>query len=72
MSKVVAVRKDEKGKITDYKLETGEILDATEAISAVESGKIEGCMISESRDGDTFIRSKRGQADYKLSDLPEF
>lgn len=72
MSRVVAVRKDEEGRITDYKLDDGSILNHSEAVKAVDSGKIEGCATFTNRAGEESIRSNRGQMDYSLSDLPEF
>lgn len=72
MSKVVAVRRDDEGRITDYKLDDGSVLNHDQAVSAVDSGKIEGCMTFTNREGDTSIRSKRGQEDYKLQELPNF
>lgn len=72
MSKVVAVRKNNEGRITHYKLDNGEVMDVNKAVAAVDVGTIEGCMTFTTRDGDTAIRSKRGQDHYKLDDLPEF
>lgn len=72
MSMIVAVRKDETGKITDYKLDNGKELNHYDAINAVNSGEIEGCAVFTTRDGDEAIRSNRGQEDYSLSNLPSF
>lgn len=72
MSKVVAVRKDDQGRITDYKLEDGTVLNHDEAVKAVDSGKIQGCSTFTNRAGDTSIRSDRGQIGYSLGKLPEF
>lgn len=72
MSKVVAVRKDERGRITDYKLDNGKVLNHKEAVCACYSGEMEGCTVFTNRSGGDSIRSDRGQYDYKLLDLPEF
>ena len=72
MSKVVAVRKDEAGRITDYKLDDGRILSHQEAVNAAALGQIEGCTTFTNREGEESIRSKRGRDHYKLSELPEF
>lgn len=72
MSKVVAVRKDEEGRITDYKLENGKVLNHSEAVQACYSGEIEGCSVFTNRAGENSIRSDRGQVGYSLSKLPEF
>ena len=72
MSMIVAVRKDETGKITDYKLDNGKELNHDDAIKAVNSGEIEGCATFTTRDGEEAIRSNRGIPDYSLSNLPSF
>lgn len=72
MSRVVAVRKDETGKITDYKLENGKVLNHQEALIAVDSGEISDCAKFTTGDGGEAIRSNRGIPDYSLSDLPTF
>jgi len=72
MSKVVAVRKDNRGRITDYKLDNGKILNHSEAIIACYSGEMEGCSVFTNRAGGDSIRSDRGQEGFSLSKLPEF
>lgn len=72
MSRIVAVRKDGNGTITDYKLDNGKELNHSEAINAVNMGEIEGCNVFPTRDGGEAIRSNRGQEDYSLDNLPSF
>ena len=72
MSRIVAVRKDETGKIQQYKLDDGRVLDSMQAVKAVDVCDIEGCASFTTRDGDASIRSNRGQNNYSLSNLPEF
>ena len=72
MSKIVAVRKDSTGTIVEYKLDNGRVLSKDMAVNEVGSGRIEGCATFTTRDGDTAIRSNRGQEGYSLSSLPEF
>ena len=72
MSRIVAVRKDEKGTITNYKLDDGSVIDKQTACGKVNSGEIEGCATFTTRDGDEAIRSNRGQEDYSLDNLPTF
>lgn len=72
MSKVVAVKRDERGRITNYKLDNGKILSHSEAINACYSGEMEGCSVFTNRAGEDSIRSDRGQDGFKLQDLPEF
>lgn len=72
MSKIVAVRKDDNGTITQYKLDDGSVLDKKTACGKVNSGEIEGCATFTTRDGDEAIRSNRGNDDYSLDSLPTF
>lgn len=72
MSKIVAVRKDETGKIKQYQLDDGRVLDTVQAVEETNAGRIEGCTSFTTRDGDASIRSNRGQEGYSLSSLPEF
>lgn len=72
MSKVVAVRRNEKGTITDYKLDDGTVLNHNEALAACYTGKMEGCSVFTNRAGEDSIRSDRGQENFSLSKLPEF
>lgn len=72
MSRIVAVRKDSRGTITDYKLDNGKTLTHSQAINAVNCGEIEGCNVFPTRDGGEAIRSNRGQDDYALDRLPSF
>ena len=72
MSKVVAVRKDDRGRITDYKLDNGEVLNHDQAVQACYTGKMEGCSVFTNRAGEDSIRSDRGQEGFALSRLPEF
>jgi hypothetical protein len=70
--KITNVRKDETGKITDVKTDTGEVMTISAAVSQAQKGNIEGVIVGTDRDGDLYLHSKRGQYDYKLAELPEF
>lgn len=72
MSKIVAVRKDDEGRIEQYKLDDGRVLNHEQAIQATDSGDIEGVATFTTRDGGTSIRSNRGQYGYSLNELPKF
>lgn len=72
MSKVVAVRKDSKDRITDYKLDDGRTLNHDDAVHACLKGELEGCSVFTNRAGENSIRSDRGQDNYSLSKLPQF
>lgn len=67
--KIVAVHKFN-GKITEYKLENGKVIDTPECIQLVKEGKIEGCNIGVNRQGEEFVRSNRGtKSDYESAEM---
>lgn len=72
MSRITAVKRDETGSISDYKLDDGTVLSRDEAVKATNDGKIEGVSTFTTRNGDMAIRSDRGQENYSLDALPEF
>ncbi len=72
MSRIVGVRRDDTGSISEYKLDDGQILSRDAAVKATDEGKIEGVSTFTTRNGDMAIRSDRGQEDYSLDSLPEF
>lgn len=72
MSKIVAVRKDEEGRITQVKMDDGKVMSHDEAVTMADAGRIDGVSTFTNRAGETSMRSDRGQDDYALSRLPEF
>lgn len=72
MSKIVAVRRDENRAISDYKLDDGSVIDRAAAVEAADKGELPGISSFTTRNGDSAIRSDRGQMGYSLDDLPEF
>ncbi|AQX55183.1 DUF3892 domain-containing protein [Priestia flexa] len=57
MDQFVAVRKDDKGNLTEFKTQSGQILNYEEAMKRVASGEIEHVTTFIGKDGDTYIRS---------------
>ena len=73
MSRIIATRSaTKKGPIEEYKLDDGRILTHAEAIQACAAGEIEGVSTFTTRDGETGLRSNRGQDNYSLYNLPRF
>jgi hypothetical protein len=72
MYKIVGVRKNETGDITDVKLDNGQTMPLCNAVSMSENNEIEGVIVGTDRAGGKYLHSKRGQYDYKLAELPEF
>ncbi len=71
--KIIAVQKDEKGVIKQYKLDNNQIIDAPQAIQMVKDNKIENCNVFTTRSGSEAIRSNNdGDASNNLDNLPTF
>lgn len=72
---ITAVHKED-GKITQYKLDDGRVVDKEECISLVENGDIENCHIGNSKNDEPFVatdRDKEGENKItNLDDLPTF
>lgn len=71
-SRIVNVRKTDTGEICAVKLDTGEEMTLQDAIVRAEQGYIDGVIVSTDRAGNKCLHSKRGQPNYKLSNLPSF
>lgn len=70
---VVAVRKDNSGTITQYKLNDGTVIDHEQAVDMTENGEIDGCNITTARNGLKSIRSNPdGDPSNNLDNLPVF
>lgn len=72
MAKIIGVRKSATGDISAVKLDDGQQLSLSSAISMAKNGDIEGVIVGTDRAGGEYLHSKRGQMGYKLMDLPEF
>lgn len=70
---VVAVRKDDNGTITQYKLNDGQIIDHEQAVDMAGGGELDGCNITTARNGLKSIRSNPdGDPSNNLDNLPIF
>ena len=74
--KIVAIHKED-NKISQYKLDNGNVVDKEECINLVKNGQIENCNIGKNKEGEEFVRSDRDDEDKvgqitNLSDLPTF
>ena len=71
--RIVAVQKDEKGTIQQYKLDNNEVVDVPQAIQMVKDEKIENCNVFKTRSGSEAIRSNNdGNTSNNLDNLPTF
>lgn len=70
---VVAVRKDDSGTITSYRLDNGQVVDHEQAVKMTENGEISGCNVATARNGVKSIRSNPdGDPSNNLDNLPAF
>ena len=71
--KIVAVKKDSKGVIQQYKLDNNQVVDVQEAINMVKNNTIENCNVFTTRAGNEAIRSNNdGDTSNNLDSLPRF
>lgn len=70
---IVAVRHDDKGKLTGFKLSNGQELDLEQAIEMGKQGLIKNIDVVDRKSGMQYIRSEPdGVAENNLDNLPEF
>ena len=71
--KIIGVRKDEKGVIQEYKLDSNRVVGVNEAIQMVKNNEIEDCNVFTTRSGSEAIRSNNdGDPSNNLDNLPSF
>lgn len=73
MAKVVAVRKNADGNLTDFKLDNGKQLSFDQCRNAIHTGEVEGLICTEGKGDSIIIRSEPdGDKSNNLSNMPEF
>ena len=71
--KIIAVQKDERGVIQQYKLDNNKVVGVEQAIRMVKDNKIENCNVFTTRSGSEAIRSNNdGDESNNLDNLPTF
>lgn len=72
MSSIITnVRKNSSGDIVAVKLSDGREMNLQDAVVLAEKAQIDG-VVGIDRSGNKYLHSKRGVADYRLSELPSF
>jgi hypothetical protein len=72
-SRIVKVKKNTSGDITDVMLENGNVFSINEAIMMAKDNKIEGVNVSVSKSGREYLRSNPNGTDSdNLDSLPSF
>ena len=72
MSKVIATKRDSEDRIIAYKTDDGRVLNHDECLSAIQNGEFDELQTFTNRAGEQSIKSKRGEMDYSLKELPTF
>ncbi len=70
--KVVAVRRDAEGSITNFRLSDGREVTKSECASMVDAGELHNLVVQKGRSGATIIRSQVNTPQANLSELPTF
>lgn len=72
-SKIIKVKKNHEGDITDVMLENGNVYSIDEAIMMTNDGLIEGVNVSKSKNGREYLRSNpNGKDEDNLDNIPTF
>lgn len=72
-AKIVKVRKNNDGDITDIMLQNGNVFSIKEAIMMARDNKIEGVNVGKAKNGREFLRSDPNGIDSdNLDNLPTF
>lgn len=72
-TKIVKVKKNNDGDITDVILQNGNIFSINEAIMMAKDNKIEGVNVGKAKNGREFLRSDPNDTeDDNLDNLPSF
>lgn len=73
MTKIVQVKKNEDGDITDVKLADGSQISIKQAIDMARNNQIEGVILGKARNGRETLRSQPNNTpEDNLSNLPTF
>ncbi len=72
-AKIVGIKKDHEGKITEVKLENGTVLPINHAIMEAKEGRIDGVVVVRGKDGGEYLRTDPNSYPIdNLMDLPTF
>ncbi|MCT4606812.1 MAG: DUF3892 domain-containing protein [Marinisporobacter sp.] len=73
VTKIIKVRKNADGDITDVMLEDGNIYEISDAIMLAKHHKIEGVNVGRTKNGNEFLRSNpNNNTNDNLDNLPMF
>lgn len=71
--KIIKIKKDEHGEISNVMLENGLVMPINHAILRAKEGRIDGAIVLRGKDGGEFIRTDpNSQETVSPSELPTF
>lgn len=71
--KIIKVRKDDRGEITDVMLDNGQEMTINEAVQLASNKQIENVNVAHSKKGQVYLRSyPNGNIEDNLDSLPTF
>lgn len=71
--KIIKIRKDDTGDVTDIMLSNGDILPLNRVITLAKEGAIEGVQVGQGRNGTEFLKIDFNESDSdNLNNLPIF
>ncbi len=71
--KIVKVRKNQDGDITNIMTNTGEVMTATQAVASARAGQLDSTVVKKNRNGvDVISSTPRTSPDQILDNLPSF
>lgn len=72
-SKIIKIKKDESGTITDIMLEDGSVLPMNHAVLMAKDGLLDGTIVARGSNGGEFLKIDPNSYNYdSLHDLPKF
>jgi hypothetical protein len=72
-SKIIKIKKNPDGDITDIMLENGNVYSINEAVMMAKDGVIEGVNVGRAKNGREYLRSNpNGNEDDNLDNMPNF
>ena len=73
MNKIVKVRKDAAGSITEVMFDNGTVYPLTQAVDLATQGMIMGVIVGTSKTGSKYLRGKQNETETdNLDNLPTF
>lgn len=71
--KIVKVRKNNEGDLTNVMTDSGEVLSLTKAVALAKDGEVECVTVTKNRNGIEVIQStEKSSTEEKLENLPQF